>query len=92
MQKSRVLLFKMENKNGYLSGEDAINKMREILGDIWRQNELKPFYNESIEEINECYHEARDSAMAFGKDVSKYPRRIKWQTSGLEIVEGVRSF
>lgn len=81
----------MKNKNKYFTGKDAINKMREILSDIWRQNALKPFYNESLEWINRHYCEARDSAIVFGEDVSKYPKRVRWRTAGLEIIEGVRN-
>ncbi|MAH03475.1 hypothetical protein CMI39_01670 [Candidatus Pacearchaeota archaeon] len=85
------MYIKVENKKGYLSGGHAINEMINILGDIWRQEALMPFYNNSLELINKNYSKARDSAIAFGKDVSKYPKRIRWQTAGLEIVEGVRS-
>ncbi|MDP2628550.1 MAG: hypothetical protein Q8P15_01485 [Nanoarchaeota archaeon] len=81
----------MKDKNKYLDGRSAVKKMRDLLGDIWRQNELRPFYNESLEWINKNYKEARDSAIAFGKDVSRYPKKIRWQTAGLEIIEGVRS-
>ena len=76
----------MKNKNIYQNGESAVKKMRDILGDLWRQIELMPFYNESLESINGSYHEARDTAIAFGKDVNQYPRRIKWKTNGLHCI------
>ena len=80
----------MTNKEKYQYGNVAVRKMADLLGDIWRQNELKPFYNESLDCINKHYHEARGAAVALGEDVSKYPKRIRWQTAGLEIIEGVR--
>ena len=81
----------MNNKEKYQNGKDALNKMNEILSDIWRQNALAPFYNESLEWINKKYFEARDAAIIFGEDITRYPRRIRWRTAGLEIIEGVRT-
>ena len=76
----------MKNKYKYSSGEAAVKRMREILGDLWRQIELTPFYNQSLESINRDYGEARYVALAFGKDVTLYPRRVRWRTNGSRCI------
>jgi len=78
-----------KNKNNYLSGIETINKMQNILRDLWRQKELRPFYNHDLDWINKKYIEARDAAIAFGEDVSNFPRRIKWRTNGSQIIKDI---
>ena len=73
----------------HFDGKNALRRMRKLLEDIWRQNELGMMYGESIESQNKKYQNARDAAMALGEDVSKYPRRLKWSTPGLEIIERI---
>lgn len=76
----------MTNKDKYADGKHAVKIMRELLGDIWRQNQLGMFYGENIESQNKRYQHARDAAIALGKDVSEYPRKLRWSTHGLEII------
>ncbi len=76
----------MTEKNRYSNGNEAVKRMKNILGDIWRQIALMPFYNETLEEMNGNYQKARDIAMAFGEDVNQYPRRIRWRTNRLHII------
>jgi len=76
----------MNKKDKYSNGNEAVRKMRGILGDIWRQIALMPFYNEDLAGINRRYQKARDSAMAFGEDIMGYPKRIRWRTNGLHAI------
>ncbi len=81
----------MEHKNKYSDRRSSIRGMEDVLTRIWSNNILGPLNGESLEELNYSYRVAREAAITFGEDVNKYPKRIRWRTKGLEIVEGVRS-
>jgi hypothetical protein len=80
----------MTNKNNYSYGSDAVKRMEDILSGLWVEETLGPTHGESIEYLNKVYQSSRDAAMAFGENVSQYPRRLKWSTKGLDIVERVK--
>ena len=70
----------MTNRWKYKNGNTAVNVMEFVLESMWREAS-------DIENMNQEYQEARDAAVAFDMDVSKYPRKIRWSTQGLNIVE-----
>jgi len=90
LPKSLQAYINMKGKYEYKHREDVIRGMKYIIGEVVWTNEVLPnLFRLSIQEINRIYQNARDQAIAFGVDITSYPRRLKWKTKGLEIVERV---
>jgi len=69
----------MEGK--YNPGRKAVKRMRNILFEtLWLEQALGR-YGRGLEEIRAEYSLARDTALRFGEDILKFPRRINWKTN-----------
>jgi len=69
-------------------GKEAVKTMRNILSRKPWTNHIHPLLIiRDVRRVKRKYKEARYTAMACGVDVTKYPKRVRWQELSLSPIE-----